>query len=81
MSYLESFLESWLTTHSGRENHRNESVSNVIEKQKNDNVNKNNNRTLLVSPSLSGKTYLMLNLILILSRMLLFHEYLKEIKI
>ena len=51
------FSEKWLTTHIERE-HRNETNSSVLEKPKTDNVNtENNNRTLLVGCSFSGKTY------------------------
>ena len=49
-----------MTTHIDRE-HRNESNSIVLEKPKYENGNNiNNNRTILVVPSFSGKTYLML---------------------
>ena len=53
-----SFTKKWLKTHIEREHHQNETNSNVII----DNVN-NNNRTLLVGPSFSGKTYLMLKIL------------------
>ena len=53
-----SFYKKWLTTHIEREHNHNESNSNVSEKTNIDNVN-NNNRTLLVGPPFSGKTYLM----------------------
>ena len=55
-----------MKTHIEREHHQNKSNSIVLEKPIIDNVD-NNNRTLLVGPSFSGKTYLMLK---ILSRML-----------
>ena len=56
------FSKKWLTTHIDRE-HRNESNSIVLEKPIIDNVDiNNNNRTLLVGPSFSGKTYLMLKI-------------------
>ena len=62
VSYVEIFLtKKWLTTHIERE-HENESNSSVLEKPKIDNVN-NNNRALLVGPSFSGKTYLMLKIL------------------
>ena len=62
-----SFTKKWLKTHIEREHHQNESNSIVLEKPIIDNVdNNNNNRTLLVGPSFSGKTHLMLK---ILSRM------------
>ena len=47
-----------MKAHIEREHHQNESNSNVII----DNVD-NNNRTLLVGPSFSGKTYLMLKIL------------------
>ena len=54
------FTRKWLTTHIERE-HQNESKSNVLEKPKMDYLNTNdNNRTLLIAPSFSCKTYLML---------------------
>ena len=54
------FTKKWLTTHIERE-HRNGSNSSVSEKPKTDNVyTDNNNRTLLVGCSFSGKTYLIL---------------------
>ena len=53
-----SFTKKWLKTHIEREHHQNETNSNVII----DNVN-NNNRSLLVGPSFSGKTYLMLKIL------------------
>ena len=59
------FTKKWLTTHIEREHNHNESNSNVSEKTNIDNIN-NNNRTLLVGSSFSGKKYLMLQ---ILSRM------------
>ena len=60
MNYLENFFtKKWLTTHIEREHKHNQSNSIVLEKTKIDNVN-TNNRTLLVGPSFSGKTYLML---------------------
>ena len=52
-----SFTKKWLKTHIEREHHHNESNSIVLEKPI-----INNNRTLLVGPSFSGKTYLMLKL-------------------
>ena len=61
------FTKKWLATHIDREHHQNESNSNALEKPKIDNViTNNNNPTLLVGPSFSGKTYLLLK---ILSRM------------
>ena len=62
VNYVESVLtKKWLATHIEREHHQKEVNSNVIEKPIIDNVdNNNNNRTLLVGPSFSGKTYLML---------------------
>ena len=52
-----------MTTHIDRE-HRNESNSIVLEKPIIDNVdNNNNNRTLFVGSSFSGKTYLMLKIL------------------
>ena len=48
------FTKKWLKTHIEREHHQDKTNSNAII----DNVN-NNNRTLLVGPSFSGKTYLM----------------------
>ena len=49
-----------MTTHIERE-HRSETNSSVLEKLKTDNVNtENNNRTLLIGCSFSGRTYLML---------------------
>ena len=58
-----SFTKKWLTTHIGRE-HRNESNSIVLKKPIFNNVdNNNNNRTPLVGPSFSGKTYLMLKIL------------------
>ena len=57
----QSFTKKWLTTHIDWE-HRNESNSIVLEKPKIENGNIiNNNRTLLVGPFFSGKTYLMFN--------------------
>ena len=58
---MESFFtKKWLTTQIGRE-YQNETTSSVLEKPKTDIVNnENNNRTLLVACSTSGKTYLML---------------------
>ena len=54
-----SFTKKWLITHIDRE-HRNESNSIVLEKPKIENgKNINNNRTLLVESSFSGKTYFM----------------------
>ena len=58
------FTKKWLTTHIEREHKHNESNSIVLEKTQIDSVNnKNNNRTLLVGPSFSGKTYLMLKIL------------------
>ena len=58
------FTKIWLTTHIEREQNHNESNSNVSGKTNIDNVNtNNNNRTLLVGPSFSGKTYLMLQIL------------------
>ena len=54
--------EKWLTTHIDREHNHNESNFNVLEKTNIDNIN-NNNRTLLVGPSFSGETYLMLQIL------------------
>ena len=63
MIFVESFTKKWLKTHIEREHHHQDKTnSNVII----DNVN-NNNRTLWVGLSFSGKTYLILK---ILSRML-----------
>ena len=57
-----SFTKKLLTTHIDRE-HRIESNSIVLEKPKIENGNNiNNNRTLLVGASFSGKTYLMLKI-------------------
>ena len=56
------FTKKWLTTHIEREHNHNKSNSNVSEKTNIDNFN-NNNRTLLVGPSFSGKTYLMLKIL------------------
>ena len=57
------FTKNWLTTHIERE-HRNQSNSNVLEKLKIDNNNtENNNRTLVVGPSFSGKIYLILKIL------------------
>ena len=51
------FTKKWLTTHIEREHNHKQSDSIVLEKTKIDNVNtNNNNRTLLVGPSFSGKT-------------------------
>ena len=50
-----SFTKKWLKTHIKRENRQNESNSIMLEKPIIDNVD-NNNRTLLVGPSFSGKT-------------------------
>ena len=52
------FTKKWLKAHIEREHHQDKTNSNVII----DNVN-NNNRTLLVGPSFSGKTYLMLKIL------------------
>ena len=59
------FTKKWLTTHIKREHNHNKFISNVSEKTKIDIVNTNNinNRTLLVGPSFSGKTYLMLKIL------------------
>ena len=54
-----SFTKKWLKTHIEREHHQTKSNSIVLEKPIIDNVD-NNNRTLLVGPGFSGKTYLML---------------------
>ena len=64
VSYVESILKKkWLTTQNERGHHQNESNSNNLEKTKLDNVNNNhNNRTLLLGPSFSGKTHLMLTI-------------------
>ena len=62
MNYVENFFLKWLTTHIEQEHNHNESNSNVSEKTNIDNIN-NNNRTLLVGPSFSGKTYLMLQIL------------------
>ena len=57
------FTEKCLTTRIDRE-HRNESISIVLEKPKIENGNNiNNNRTLLVGPCFSCKTYLMLKIL------------------
>ena len=50
-----SFTKKWLKTHIEREHHQNESNSVMLEKPIIDNVG-NNNRTLLVGISFSGKT-------------------------
>ena len=65
MIYVESFFtKKWLTTQIEREHNHNESNSNVSAKTNIDNVNTNKNiRTLLVGPSFSGKTYLMLQIL------------------
>ena len=57
----EKSTKKWLKTHIERENHQNETISNVI-KPTIGNVD-NNNRTLLVGPSFSGKTYLMIKIL------------------
>ena len=58
-----SFTKKWLKTHIEREHHhQTETNSIVLEKPLIDNVD-NNNRTLLVGPSFSGKTYLMLKIL------------------
>ena len=55
------FTTEWLTTHIEREHYHNEFNSDVIEKPQIDHVdNNNNNGTLLVGLSFSGKTYLIL---------------------
>ena len=56
------FTKKWLNTHLEQKYHQNESISNVTEKPEIDNVN-NNNRTILVGPSFSGKTYPMLKIL------------------
>ena len=56
------FTKKWLTIHIERKHYQNGVNSSVIEKPIIDNVN-NNNRTLLVGPSFSGKTYLMLKIL------------------
>ena len=53
-----SFTKKWLKAHIERKHHHNESNSIVLEKPI-----INNNRTLLVGPSFSGKTYLMLKIL------------------
>ena len=51
------FYEKWLRTHIEQEHHQNGSNSHMIENPRLDNVNNNNNnRTLLVEISFSGKT-------------------------
>ena len=57
-----SFTKKGLKTHMEREHHQNETKSNVIKKPIIDNVD-NNNRTLMVGPSFSGKTYLMIKIL------------------
>ena len=56
------FTKKWLKTHIEREHHQNESNSIMLEKPIISNVDQNN-RTLLVGPSFSGKTYLMLKIL------------------
>ena len=56
------FIKKWLKIHIQRKHHQNETNSNVTKKPMIDNVD-NNNRTLLVGPSFSGKTYLMLKIL------------------
>ena len=56
------FTKKWLTIRMEREHHQNKSKPNVLEKSKNDNEKNNNNRTHLVGPNFSGKTYLMLKI-------------------
>ena len=56
-----SFTKKWLKTHIEREHRQNETNSHVIKKPEIE--NNNNNRTLLVGPSFSGKTYLMLKIL------------------
>ena len=52
-----------MTTNIEREYHKNESNSNTLEKPKIDKIITNkNNRILLVLPSFSGRTYLMLKI-------------------
>ena len=54
------FTKNWLTSHIERED-ENESSSSILEKPKIENVNINNdNRTILVRPIFSGRTYLLL---------------------
>ena len=57
-----SFTKKWLKTHIEREHHQNKSNSIVLEKPIIDNID-NNNRTLLVGPSFSGETYLLLKIL------------------
>ena len=57
-----SFTKKWLKTHIEREHHQNETNSNMIKKPIIDIAN-NINRTLLVGPSFSGKTHLMLKIL------------------
>ena len=57
-----SFTKKWLKTHIEREHHQNESNSIMLEKPIIDNVDSNNGK-LLVGPSFSGKTYLMLKIL------------------
>ena len=56
-----SFTKKWLKTHIEREHRQNETNSHVIKKPEIE--NNNNNRTLLVGPYFSGKTYLMLKIL------------------
>ena len=62
---MESFFyKKWLKTLIEQAHHQNELNFNVIEKPKIDKFNNtNNNRIILVGPSFSGKTYLMLKII------------------
>ena len=63
VNYVESVLQKkMLTTHMEREHHQNNSKPNVLEKPTIDNDKNNNIRTVLVGPSFSGKTYLMLKI-------------------
>ena len=63
MNYVKNFLQKkWLKTHIEREHHQNKSNSIVLEKPIINNID-NNNRTLLIGPSFSGKTYLMLKIL------------------
>ena len=61
MSYLENFFtKSWLTTLIEREHHQNELNSTVLENQKSIMVTITITKTLLLGPSFSGETYIML---------------------
>ena len=57
------FTNKWLTTHIERKHHPNESKSNVLEKLKINNVNHITRRTLVIVPSFSIKTLLMLKIL------------------